>query len=49
MFRILLGDDGQVADLKSVVGSEVFQVVLVVLGDLIGYQPRHDGGGKKRC
>lgn len=46
MLRILLGDDGQVADLKSIVGGEVFQVVLVVFGDLLGYQSRHGGVGR---
>lgn len=35
MFGVLLGDDGQVADLKSVIGGEILQGVLVVLGDLI--------------
>jgi len=36
MLRVLLGYDGQVADLKSVIGGEVLQGVFVVLGDLVG-------------
>lgn len=41
MLGVLLGNDGEVADLKPVVGSEIFQGVLVVLGDLVGYQTGH--------
>lgn len=44
MFRILFGYDGQIADLEPVVGGEIFQGVLVVLGHFVGCQSRrHDG------
>lgn len=44
MFGVLLGDDSQVADLKPVVGGEILQGVLVVLGDFVRDQARHDEG-----
>jgi hypothetical protein len=47
MFRVLLGYDGQVADLKSVVRGEVLQGVLVVLGDLVRGESRHGGEGNR--
>lgn len=41
MLGVLLGNDSKVADLKPVVGSEIFQGILVVLGDLVRYQTGH--------
>ena len=35
MLGVLLGNDGQIADLESIVGGEVFEGVLVVLCDLV--------------
>jgi hypothetical protein len=36
MLGVLLGYNGQVADLESVIASEILQGTLVVLGDLVG-------------
>ena len=47
MLRVFFGYDGQVADLKTIVGGKVLQGVLVVLGDLVGDESRHGGKGKK--
>lgn len=44
MFCVLLGDDSQIADLETVVGSQVFQGVFVIFGDFISNGVRHRGG-----
>lgn len=43
MLGVLLGYDGQVADLESVIAREILQGAFVVLGDLVGDQSRHGG------
>jgi hypothetical protein len=41
MLGVLLGDDGQIADLESVIAGEILQGTLVVLGDLVGDESGH--------
>jgi hypothetical protein len=41
MLGVLLGNDGQVANLESVIAGEILQGTLVVLGDLVGDESGH--------
>lgn len=41
MLGVLLGDNGQVADLESVIAGEILQGTLVILGDLVGDESGH--------
>jgi hypothetical protein len=42
IFRVLLGNNGQIADLGGIVRNQVLEGALVILGDLIRDETRHD-------
>ena len=46
MLDIFFCYDRQVANLIAVIGYKVFERVLVVIGDLVGWQPSGHGGRK---